>query len=745
MNRSLISVAVLTALTGFGLNAHAATELNSSTVLPINNSTISEYFLNGDFDRSAGKDENTNVLINNAKVDLAGFNFTLEGTAVGEALTPGGMIKNVTLENGKNVVIKQTGGDCAIGNGVSKITANNITITSDKTYAIYLEKSGDKLTLDAGNGGIANPADTDNHVITIQGAAQGSGIQIQKGATVEIVNFNKLVVGTVAGYRPNGEYDHGYGIQNAGGTLNIYGGEIVLNADERSALRQTMGGATNITAEKLTIDSTSIVNNGNVYKNSAVGIEEGSIDLNVKEVVIKVADKASVDVASAINISGTGSLNIHENETLTVDGDVNVDGKLALDTTKATVNGDIVASEDGELNLNGNLVFNGENATIGNLTGDNATFTITSADQIVELTNNTTSLTLGATGELNDALGTAAFDNITLDGTQEGVQLYLAEGESSQSTTATLDADGNITNVVTKNNTLMDDSLSLATGTVLSLNRIMMNDVRKRMGDLRSSEGKSGAWARYDGGRLSGNGLDNDFNTIQVGVDTVPTDNGIRFGIAANYTNGDADYTRGSADMDAYGLAAYATWMGDSGLFADVVARMATAKTDMKIDGYKTAKLDNVALSLSGEVGYRYNVTKGFFVEPQGELTYTYVDADTMKLSTGTTYEFDSVNSLIGRLGVVAGMECPNGMGNVYARVSAVHEFLGDAEVTAKSALGGNPLTQSTDGKDTWVEFGIGANINVTPSTYVWADVERTEGAALDEDWRATVGVRYAF
>ena len=90
-------------------------------------------------------------------------------------------------------------------------------------------------------------------------------------------------------------------------------------------------------------------------------------------------------------------------------------------------------------------------------------------------------------------------------------------------------------------------------------------------------------------------------------------------------------------------------------------------------------------------------------------------------------------------------MECPNGMGNVYARVSAVHEFLGDAEVTAKSALGGNPLTQGTDGKDTWVEFGIGANINVTPSTYVWADVERTEGAALDEDWRATVGVRYAF
>ena len=48
-------------------------------------------------------------------------------------------------------------------------------------------------------------------------------------------------------------------------------------------------------------------------------------------------------------------------------------------------------------------------------------------------------------------------------------------------------------------------------------------------------------------------------------------------------------------------------------------------------------------------------------------------------------------------------------------------------------------------GKDKWVEYGIAANLNLTKSTYVWADVERTTGGALDEDWRATVGVRYAF
>lgn len=72
--------------------------------------------------------------------------------------------------------------------------------------------------------------------------------------------------------------------------------------------------------------------------------------------------------------------------------------------------------------------------------------------------------------------------------------------------------------------------------------------------------------------------------------------------------------------------------------------------------------------------------------------------------------------------------------------MSAVHEFLGDNAVT-----GGNGTVYEVDGKDTWVEYGLGANFNLTKSTYVWTDVERTSGGALDEDWRATLGVRYPF
>ena len=290
-------------------------------------------------------------------------------------------------------------------------------------------------------------------------------------------------------------------------------------------------------------------------------------------------------------------------------------------------------------------------------------------------------------------------------------------------------------------NTLMQSTLELASATPLAINRILTMDVRKRMGDIRSSQNKSGAWARYDGGRLSGmNGLENDFNTIQVGVDTQPTADPLRFGVALSYTKGDADYARGSADMDAYSLAGYGLWLGDRGQYVDVVTRLASVKTDMTVDGNKKGSMDNIALSLSGEFGWRFDVIKNVYIEPQLEATYAYVDAEDLTLSDGSTYRFDAADSLIGRAGVAFGLQCPNNKGNVYAKLSAVHEFLGEATVT-----GGKGATYAIDGKDTWFEYGLGANFNLNESTYFWADLERTSGGTLDMDYRASLGVRVMF
>ena len=184
-------------------------------------------------------------------------------------------------------------------------------------------------------------------------------------------------------------------------------------------------------------------------------------------------------------------------------------------------------------------------------------------------------------------------------------------------------------------------------------------------------------------------------------------------GVAFSYTDSDAEYARGNADMKAYSIAMYGTKIFDNGMFVDVIGRMGTADTDLTVDGQHKGSLDNVVLGVSGEFGWRFDVTDSMYIEPQAEISYAYVDDDKLTLSTAN-YNVDSVNSLLGRVGFAAGLKCPSDKGNVYVRASAVHEFLSDSKITGMNA--GHTNVYEIDGKDTWVEYGLGANFNVTKS-----------------------------
>ena len=454
-----------------------------------------------------------------------------------------------------------------------------------------------------------------------------------------------------------------------------------------------------------------------------------------------------------------GAIRNGDNATLAFKGTNVFTGNTAQEKPNDIYSSGLVDVVSGETTLNGGIVSDGDNASvnisenavlglggvssINKLTGTNGTMKIVDAGADVTVgVNEAKSLTLAGTSEVNDALKgnvSALAEIVTFESKNaEDIALFMQEGMYEGETTAVLGADGTVKSVTTKTNTLMQSTLELASSAPLAMNRIMMSDLRKRMGDIRTDTNTNGAWARYEGGRLSGsNGLENDFNTIQVGGDTKFGD--WRVGGAFNYTTGDVDYARGDADMDSYGLSAYGLWLGEQGQFVDIVARVSKADTDMKVDGFKTGSMDSMAYSLSGEFGWRFALNDMVYVEPQVEAAYTYVDADDLDVDTAS-YKFDSVNSFIGRAGFAAGLKCPDNFGDVYFHASALHEFSGDSEIT-----GGNGSKYKMDGKDTWVEYGIGANFNINKATYVWADVQRTSGADLDEDWRANVGVRYSF
>lgn len=346
-------------------------------------------------------------------------------------------------------------------------------------------------------------------------------------------------------------------------------------------------------------------------------------------------------------------------------------------------------------------------------------------------------------GDLNELASMITVDDKTGAEVLKNTDLKLESGDVFGETTGTINEEGKIEDVKTSVNMNNVRIAEFAMRTPMQIARIESNDLRKRMGDIRSSEGVTGVWARYDGGRFSGGEFENKFNKVQVGADTALAAYGSRLGLSFSYTQGDADMSGISADTDAYSLAAYGMWFGEAGQFADVIGRVGTVDTDLATRTYKT-NYDQLMLSLSGEFGWRFDLTDTFYAEPSAELTYTRVDGETFK-ANGNTLGIDDYDSMVGRIGATAGLNCSQGRGGVYARFGVAHEFMGDGRFTAVNAAGTAADPIEVDGKDTWVEYAVGANFNITKQTYVWADLERTSGAEVDEDWRATIGVRHAF
>lgn len=406
----------------------------------------------------------------------------------------------------------------------------------------------------------------------------------------------------------------------------------------------------------------------------------------------------------------------------------------------------------------------GTQLNLGTLTGTGNSFYFATSDASVNIAKNGNENTPDAdkplidsitgsgsvnddvAGDLNELASMITVGDKTGADVLKNTDLKLESGDVFGETTGTINEEGKLEDVKTSVNMNNVRIAEFAMRTPMQIARIESNDLRKRMGDIRSSEGVTGVWARYDGGRFSGGEFENKFNKVQVGADTALAAYGSRLGLSFSYTQGDADMSGMSgisADTDAYSLAAYGMWFGEAGQFADVIGRVGTVDTDLATRTYKT-NYDQLMLSLSGEFGWRFDLTDTFYAEPSAELTYTRVDGETFKANSNTL-GIDDYDSMVGRIGATAGLNCSQGRGGVYARFGVAHEFMGDGRFTAVNAAGTAADPIEVDGKDTWVEYAVGANFNITKQTYVWADLERTSGAEVDEDWRATIGVRHAF
>lgn len=297
----------------------------------------------------------------------------------------------------------------------------------------------------------------------------------------------------------------------------------------------------------------------------------------------------------------------------------------------------------------------------------------------------------------------------------EGSELteVIEEGDIKGQITRFVDAEGNVEEVHQESNSKLS-TLSSVTALSTIQWRAEMNDLTKRMGELRDSPDGIGTWVRLYGSEqeYGEQSVTQKSATVQVGADYAVGDWVV--GGAFSYTDGTTDYDGGSGDTQAYGFAVYGTWMAENGMFVDLIGKYSRLESDFDIRNM-SGEAKNNAFSMSAEFGWRFDLTNLVYVEPQAELTYGRIMGDDFRTSNDVKVAQDDYDSLIGRVGLRAGLKFPEKKGSIYARLSGVYDFQGESE--ASYSKDGLTETYRNDLGGGWMEYAVGANFNLTDRT----------------------------
>ena len=389
--------------------------------------------------------------------------------------------------------------------------------------------------------------------------------------------------------------------------------------------------------------------------------------------------------------------------------------------------------------------------TVKNLnTGANgATFKATSVkDEQIHIVNNKGN---GPTAFEFDLIGQDA--NVTAQDVAKAVKV-----DNNQNTTlADVSVQTNLGNFTAKlnlNNQEVTNEEFVTSNVLLSLNdiasnqmlawRAQINDVSKRMGDLRTYDTMSGGWVRMFGSRseYGDRNMDNKSTTLQVGTDRRVAGNGY-VGLTAHYSEGDGDLVNGSTEDKAYGFGIYGGWMADDGQFVDVILKRTRMDTDYKLK-YTTGTESNGnfhtwGTSLAMEYGWRLACDKTpFWIEPQAEVTYGHLEGVDYTTSAGVKAHQEGMDSLVGRLGLSVGYT--KDANTVYAKASVAHEFEGESSATMRS---GQSLTLEQDIGGTWGEVAVGGTVRLNKSIAAYGEFQTTFGSPVETPYQWNVGVRY--
>lgn len=649
-------------------------------------------------------------------------------------LEPTGVIYVGELETTSESVISAISGKIYANN----IKFNNAAVNFNKSAEIIAENSLTITTRESitNNSKIVADTITMNNYLTNKGSITAK----EKLTTNSLhnsgsVSGKKLIITT--GGLTNGDISAG---TNPNAMLNfddidtryiINAGKIVAQTIENKLNISNMGEM--IIGNTMTVDG--------VLKNG-----EGA-DITAQNIIIKQDSDASGSDTTSVN---KGSMTV--NVKLELQNGANFSFENGIDTSVNINN----LQGDGNNKLNIAAGTTGIQVGTANLINGNITVNDLTKDQITIGTNNSTGLqvtgTSNATKRFNSSdLAGSMQQLVDTVGIGTGNQLDSALAQESDilpEITALVDDNGNviINSIRTKGHVANEGITELANVAFMAW-RAENDEMHQRMGELRSSNGEAGIWARMKRGESESGDLDitNQYSTYQLGYDEKVGDSNWYIGGAISRTEGKSSFATGSGENQSTGFTVYGTYVADDGQYVDLSAKYARLDNEFDVFGRSgiesTGDYRNNGYAFSAEYGKRIEAGNDFWVEPQVQLTYGHLSSANYTTSRDVRVTQDAMDSVVGRLGFAAGKDI--GAGNVYVKASYLYDFDGDTNV--KMTDGKNSAVYEQDLGGGWFEVGIGTNINLSENSHLYFDVEKTYGGDIETPWQWNAGVRFDF
>ena len=284
----------------------------------------------------------------------------------------------------------------------------------------------------------------------------------------------------------------------------------------------------------------------------------------------------------------------------------------------------------------------------------------------------------------------------------------------------------------------------------------------QRLGEIhlhKDVERSNTVWANYTNGKFDSShqgGYQQRYWGFKGGYNWIhPRDTWIHysgFTVGMLQSTATLDEYQGHAQLSELELGYYSTKLyKDTNVYVDVVGKLRRSRGEFDLVNYSNEALRSTTMHANSflasvELGKRiYRSGKdgeGLFIQPEAQLTYEASKGYSVDISNGLHSQLGSMHSLIGRIGVRAGVNNASGTAwNPYVKVMYEKEFLGNRTLTFNEST-----AQQLSYKGHWFTYGLGfAYMNRAKTEHVYLEAQRSTRDRVQQNWQLKVGVRHTF